>query len=86
MPSEVPAVDRARWLAEVSRALDEAILILSRLHLKEEEYSLACDLHVRIETARFEAQSLGVSRSLRPRDDDDPKRTNLVFGMDQQLG
>lgn len=78
VPTEVPAADRARWLAEVSQALDEARALLHALSVNEGEYELACDLNARIEIARFEVQSLRLSRSLQSRDDNDPKRTRFA--------
>jgi hypothetical protein len=79
VPTEVPAADRARWLAEVSHALDEARALLHALSVNEGEYEVACDLNARIETARFEVQSLRMSRSLQPRDEIDPKWTRFAL-------
>ena len=78
VPIDVPAADRARWLAEVSQALDEACVLLHALRIKDGEYDLACDLNARIESARFEVRSLRLSRSLQPRDDNDPKWTKFA--------
>src|SRR5207237_321220 len=82
VPTEMPAADRARWLAEVSQALDEARALLQDLRIKDGEYDLACDLNARIESARFEVQSLRLSRSLQPRDHNDPKWTKFALWPD----
>jgi hypothetical protein len=69
----VPAVERARWLAELSDALNGANRLLAQLNLRAEQHLLARELHLRIEAARLEVQSLQLSRSLRPREESDPK-------------
>ena len=73
VPTQVPAAERARWLTDVSNALDEARHVLTNLSLADEDYGLAIDLHVRIEAALFEVRSLRLSRSLQPRDEISPK-------------
>lgn len=78
VPTEVPAADRARWLAEVSQALDEARALLHALSINEGQYELASDLNARIETARFEVHSLRLSRSFQSRDEKDPKWTRFA--------
>jgi hypothetical protein len=77
VPTQLPAASRARWLADVSRALDDARLILTSLSLVEEDYGLAMDLHVRIEAARFEVRSLRLSRSLQPSEEISPNWTEF---------
>jgi hypothetical protein len=85
VPSEVPAADRARWLAEVSIALDEAQLALKKLSLVEDDYDLARGLHVSIEAARLEVQSLRLSRSIKPREQIDPERTEPLSWVDRRI-
>lgn len=79
VPIGMPAAERARWLAEVSNALDEARHILTTLSLPEEDYGLAMDLHIRIEAARFEVRSLRLSRSVQPRDKVSPNWTEFAW-------
>ena len=84
VPGEASAVERARWLAELSDALDGAARVLVALELSAEQLNAARDLYLRIEAARIEVQALRLSRSLRPREDNDPKRIELsspMFGL-----
>lgn len=68
VPTETPAAaERAQWLAELSNALNEAHQLLSGLSIRSEQRSDAVELHLRIEAARLEVQSLQLSRSLQPR-------------------
>lgn len=77
VPTEVPAAARARWLAELSQALDEAHQVLVKLQLSADGRPDAMELFARIEAAKLEVQSLRLSRSLNPRKENDPNRTNL---------
>ena len=79
VPAQVPAAERARWLAEVAEALNDARQLLVGLDLPSESRAEARELYLRIEAARFEVQSLQLSRSLNPRNENDPKRMNLVW-------
>lgn len=68
VPTEAPAAaERAQWLAELSNALNEARELLTGLSIRSEQRSDAIELHLRIEAARLEVQSLQLSRSLQPR-------------------
>jgi hypothetical protein len=78
VPSAVPAAERARWLAELSEALDEARHLLINLDLQVEQRAEAHDLFLRIEALKFEVQSLRLSRSLNPRAQTDPNRTSCL--------
>jgi hypothetical protein len=77
VPTEAPAAIRARWLAELSEALDSAQRLLARLNLADAD-SAALELYARIEAARFEVQSLRLSRQGIQRDEDDPKWTGFI--------
>lgn len=77
VPTEVSAAERARWLAELSDALNEAHRILTRLDLPQDHHDEACELHLRIEAARLEVQSLRLSRSLNPRKEIGSQRIEL---------
>ena len=75
---EVPAAERARWLAELSQALTEAHQLLIGMDLPRERDSEARELYLRIEAARLEVQSLRLSRSLKPREANYPKRIDFA--------
>ena len=77
VPIEVPPAERARWLAEVSDALEQAHRLLCELDIDDASTPDALDLYVRIEAARIEAQALRLSRSITPRAEPDPIWTNL---------
>ena len=81
VPTQMAAADRARWLADVSTALNEAHHILATLSLPDEDYPLAMDLHIRIEAARFEVRTLRLSRSSQLRDELSPKMDRVYGGM-----
>ena len=76
VPTEVPAAERARWLAELSEALTEANRLLASMDPGARHPELR-ELFLRIEAARLEIQSLRLSRSLNPREEDSPKRIEL---------
>lgn len=67
VPSDVTASERARWLAEIAEALDDARDALVVMKLKEDERATARDLYLSIEAARMEVRSLRLSRSVSPR-------------------
>jgi hypothetical protein len=74
VPIELPAVEKARWLAEVAEALVQAGDLLRSLELRSEQWEDARDLFHKIEAARVEVHALQLSRSLRPREENDPER------------
>jgi hypothetical protein len=78
LPTEMPPAGRARWLAELADALDEALRLLLELDLNGGAAAEARDLYVRIEAARLEVQSLRLSRSIAPRTEPDPEWSNLI--------
>lgn len=75
VPTQVPAAERARWLEELSDALNAAHQLMISLDLGREQQSEARELYLRIGAARFEVQSLRLSRSLHPRDEKGPEWT-----------
>lgn len=77
VPTEVPAAQRAQWLAELSEALDQAKALLNNLGISGERSPGMFELYLRIEAARLEVHSLRLSRSLHPRDNHDPEWTRL---------
>jgi hypothetical protein len=77
VPTEAPAAIRARWLAELSEALDSAQRLLARLNSVDAD-SAALELYARIEAARFEVRSLRLSRQGIQRNEDDPEWTGFI--------
>lgn len=78
VPVDIPRTDRAIWLAELMAALNDARQILFELDLCGARPFGMGDLYQRIEAAKFEAELLTVSRSIRPRTGNDPIPTNLA--------
>jgi len=74
VPIEVPPADRARWLAELAQALDDAQRLFRELDVRTIPRDDAFELYMRIEAARLEVQSLRLSRSLRERAEISPQR------------
>src|SRR5689334_7233196 len=74
VPTEVPAAERARWLAELSEALDHAGRLLLGMDPSEAVEVQVRELHLRIQAARLEIDSLRLSRSLNPRQGNGPER------------
>jgi len=83
VPTEVSAIERARWLAELSEALDAARRLLSKFDIRDRDREEALDLYTRIEAARFQVQSLRLSRSLHPRPESTPDRIDLGLWQDK---
>src|SRR5439155_12175539 len=73
LPTEVPAAERSRWLAELSESLDAAHKLVRALEVTGDQRAQALELYLRIEAARLEVQSLRLSRSLQPRQDTGPE-------------
>jgi hypothetical protein len=58
VPNEIAAAARARWLAELSAALDAALGLLPELILVSDERSEIVELYARLEALRRQAMSL----------------------------
>ena len=71
-PVEVPAAARARWLAELAQALDQADGLLRRLGSAGRHAVTVAELSLRIEVAKREVEFLRLSGRQA-----DPKWTNL---------
>jgi hypothetical protein len=69
---DVSAVERARWLVELSLALDEAQEIVNCISFAGGRYVETLDLAVRIESARAEVRSLRRSPTGEPIENIDP--------------
>ena len=82
-PTDMSAAERARWLVELTDALNRAHDVLIGLNLRGEQQLEARELFLRIEAARFEVQSLRLSRSLNGRHDKSPQWTRISAWTDQ---
>jgi hypothetical protein len=74
VPTEVTAAQRARWLGELSSALEEAQSLIWRISSAEDIDLL--DLRARIESARAEVRSLRLVRGNPSAFEYRPKWTN----------
>lgn len=74
-PVEVPAVARARWLAEVAETLEQAEILLNRLKRGGYPPANLVALTMRIDAAKHEVESLRISRLARP--EAEPRWTKL---------
>lgn len=73
MTAPEQAAERARWLANVSQALNDAHRLLFALDERSVDRATLIDLHERIEAARLQVQSLRLSRSFAPRPQTGPE-------------
>ena len=73
VPSDEPAAERARWLAELSDVLNDAHELLIHLSFQVNRLPEVRELNLRIDAARMEVQSLRLSRSATPRDEIGPE-------------
>ena len=71
------AAKRARWLAELGDALDEARQLTKKLGATEGRIE-AAELYARIEAVRFEVQAMWLRRTAQ-RIEFDPEWTNLPW-------
>ncbi len=72
------AAARARWLAELEAALDEAQKLICSRGLGPGCGPAAMGLYVRIEAARLEVRALRLRSRRIPGDEIDPKRTEQL--------
>ena len=70
-PVEIPAAVRARWLAELASALEQAEHLLKRLAVGGRHDRIMLELELRIGAARCELESLRTSRP--PRAESSPR-------------
>ena len=75
-PVEVPAVARARWLADMADTLAKAEDVLERLKRSGEYTSTVVELQLRVRAARSAVESLRVSRGTLG--ESGPRRTNFA--------
>lgn len=62
----ITPVDRATWLAELSRALNQAQQLLFEMDLSVDARSEMGELFSQIQAAQLEVRTLQVSRSIQP--------------------
>ena len=72
VPSEVSAAERARWLAELAEAIEQAQRLVWTLGMAHGRSAEALDLYARLESARAEVQALRLSRTRERRHSFDP--------------
>ena len=77
VPTDVITAQRARWLSELSEALDEARSLIWQLAMAEIRDVDALDLSARVEAASAEVQSIRLSRMDRSSIQAGPKWTSL---------
>ena len=77
VPNAASAAQRARWLAELADALDEAREAVEQL-ASGEHRSIATELSARIDAARSEVETLRLRRSRGGGQDFGPEWTNGV--------
>jgi hypothetical protein len=70
-PVEIPAAVRARWLAELATALEQAEHLLKRLAVGGRYDPMIVELELRIGAAKCELESLRTSRP--PRAESSPR-------------
>ena len=75
-PKEFTAAERARWLAELSQALDEAQKLASTLGLHHSDSPEAAELWARLAAAKVQVKGLRLGRADDPFGDQSPKWTN----------
>lgn len=75
MSAQLSAAGRARWLAELSDALDQAHNLMWKLGIGDGGGPAAMELYLRVEAARLEVQALRLGRRYQPLDDLDPERS-----------
>jgi hypothetical protein len=74
VPSEASAAQRARWLSELSDALEEARRVIGQLSAADGQIN-AAELNARIDAIRLEVQALRLRRNPQPERDSDPEWT-----------
>ena len=78
VPTEVSAVDRAQWLAELAEALEQAQRLAWQLGADDGGNAEAMELYGRLEAARLEVQSLRMGQFSVFRRNPGPKWTELL--------
>jgi hypothetical protein len=77
VPGEDLAAQRARWLAELSEALDEARRLMKRLGAAEGQMEIV-ELYARIEAIRLEIEAIRLGRRYAASNELDPKWIGFI--------
>ena len=77
VPGERAAARRAKWLAELAEALDEARRLMKQLGAAEGQLE-SVELYARIEAIRLEVEAIRLGRRYASRDELDPKWTGMI--------
>ena len=79
VPIVLSATERARWLAQLADALEEAQKVAWRLGVSEGDSAEAKALYGRIEAARAEVETLRLGGFRRIREESDPDWANILL-------
>ena len=79
VPTKVSAAERARWLGELSDALDRAQALIWGLGGSVMRDADTLDLAARVEAARAEVRSLRLARLAEPGAEDHPEWTKQTL-------
>lgn len=82
--SRIGAAERARWLAELSAALEEAHRLAFELGLPDMRDHDATELCARLSAARAQVQGLQLARTEDASNEPDPNRTIPIVWSDRR--
>ena len=82
--SEISAAERARWLADLALAIDQAQKLVWRLGVSEGDNAEAKDLYERLESARAEVESLRLGGFAGANRQPDPEWMKSLFGRESK--
>ena len=85
VPTDRTAAKRAKLLAELAIFLKEAQDLLLTLEVSDDSRALSIEVHIRIQAARLEVESLRRSRSLIMRRELDPEWTEQSLWTPQSF-
>jgi len=78
-PDQAVALERARWLAELADAIDQAQKLAWKMGVMEGDSEEARELYARLETARVEVDSLRFGDWVAVRTEVDPAWLEALF-------
>jgi hypothetical protein len=81
MPAELTAAHRARWLAELADALEQAQKLSWRIGSSDAGNAEAMELYARLEAARVEVQSLRLGGFKVAGPQEEPDWTELLMRL-----
>lgn len=80
---EFTAAERARWLAELSQALDDAETLASTLGLRHLDNPYAAEFCARLAAAKAQLKGLRLGRPDEPPEDQSPKWSKYAIWPNQ---